>query len=65
MNGKPNGFGEIFNAENNKLIYKGQFTNGVIDKEGEYYYPEGFVYKGEFSFGKKHGKGVFIISNGK
>ena len=33
--------------------------------EGEYKYPDGSVYNGQWKFGKKHGLGTYIYLDGK
>lgn len=46
------------------LEYKGQFTRGVFDGEGELKFKNGDVYKGEFLNGQKHGQGKYSYKSG-
>jgi len=44
--------------------YSGDFIKGLPHGKGEYMYSAGIVYKGEFKFGKRDGKGILITKSG-
>ena len=63
-NGRQYRRGKVFDANNNNLIYEGQYKKGVKDGNGVYYYPSGEKYEGKFCNGIKEGKGVFYWKDG-
>ena len=44
--------------------YIGEFTNGLKNGKGTYYWNDGDKYVGEYKNGKKDGKGIFYFKNG-
>lgn len=54
INNKRNGQGKLILSD--KSYYEGNFKDGLYDGNG-YFKNKNFIYKGEFSKGKKHGKG--------
>ena len=55
--------GKVFD-KNNKLIFEGEYKNGLREGKGVYNYEGGEKYDGMFANGLKHGKGVFNWKNG-
>ena len=55
--------GKVFD-KNNKLIFEGEYKNGLREGKGVYNYEGGEKYEGMFANGLKHGKGVFTWKNG-
>lgn len=61
-----NGYGTIYNNEENQIICRGYFENDYII-EGTYHYSNGNIYVGEFSnthFAYRHGKGYILYDDG-
>jgi hypothetical protein len=48
---------------NDESLYMGEWNNNIMEGYGEYVYADGKIYKGLFLNGKKHGFGIYIISN--
>ena len=55
--------GKLFNP-NKKLIYKGEFLNGVKNGKGVQYFDNEGRYEGEFANDARNGKGIFFFPNG-
>ncbi len=49
----------------NSETYSGMFRQNLPNGSGDYYWPSGDYYKGEFVNGKKHGKGTMKLSDGR
>jgi hypothetical protein len=47
-----------------RAIYVGEFRNSMVDGEGNYGYPNGDVYEGEWYMNKRHGKGRYVDKKG-
>ena len=62
-NGEKSNFGKLYNEEG-KLIYEGEYKNGIRNGEGIYYYNNGLKYEGEFVNGLREGNGVFYWEDG-
>lgn len=63
---QANGYGTIYNNEENRIICRGYFENDFII-EGTYHYSNGNIYFGEFSntdFAYRHGKGYILYDDG-
>ena len=63
-NGKFNGKGTKYNQDN-KIIYEGDFVDGMMEGNGKLFYDNGSYYVGEFKEGKRHGDGNEYDKNGK
>lgn len=61
--GEKGGFGKLYNDEG-RLIYEGEYKNGLRNGEGTYYYAQGLRYEGEFVNGLREGNGVFYWEDG-
>ena len=55
--------GKVFDRSN-RLIFEGEYKNGLRDGKGVYNYQGGEKYEGMFAKGLKDGKGVFTWNNG-
>ena len=62
-NGEKSNFGKLYNEEG-KLIFEGEYKNGIRNGEGTYYYNNGLRYEGEFVNGLREGNGVFYWEDG-
>ena len=62
-NGEKSNFGKLFNEEG-RLIYEGEYKNGLRNGEGTYYYARGLRYEGQFVNGLREGEGVFYWEDG-
>ena len=62
-NGEKGNYGKLYNEEG-KLIYEGEYKNGIRNGEGTYYYARGLRYEGEFVNGFREGNGVFYWEDG-
>ena len=58
--------GKLFKDEYNnlKVIYDGEYKNGLRDGKGVYYFSNGDVYDGKFKNGNFEGKGTFTWEDG-
>ena len=58
--------GKLFKDEYNnlKLIYEGEYKNGLRDGKGVYYFNNGEVYDGKFKGGNIEGKGTLTWEDG-
>ena len=63
-NGRQYKKGKVFDINNNKLIYNGEFKKGVRNGNGIYYYKNGEKYEGKFVDGLREGKGIFYWKDG-
>ena len=61
-NGEKNNFGKLYNEEG-RLIYEGEYKNGLRNGEGTYYYARGLKYEGQFVNGFREGHGIFYWDN--
>ena len=61
--GQKGNFGRIFNEEG-RLIYEGEYKDGLRNGKGTYYYNGGCKYVGEFVNGNIEGNGVFYWEDG-
>ena len=61
--GEKGGFGKLYNDEG-RLIYEGEYKNGLRNGEGTYYYAQGLRYEGDFVNGLREGNGVFYWEDG-
>ena len=57
-NGEKSNYGKLYNDEG-KLIFEGEYKNGLRNGEGTYYYSGGLKYEGQFVNGLREGKGTF------
>ena len=57
-NGEKSNYGKLYNDEG-KLIFEGEYKNGIRNGEGTYYYSGGLKYEGQFVNGLREGKGTF------
>ena len=55
--------GKVFD-ENNKLLFEGEYKNGLKEGKGVYNYPDGDKFDGTFVNGLREGPGVFTWSDG-
>ena len=62
-NGEKNNYGKLYNEEG-KLIYEGEYNNGLRNGEGTYYYARGLKYEGNFVNGFREGHGIFYWEDG-
>ena len=62
-NGEKANYGKLYNDEG-KLIYEGEYKNGIRNGEGIYYYARGLRYEGQFINGLREGNGVFYWEDG-
>jgi hypothetical protein len=62
-NGEKSSYGKLYNDEG-RLIYEGEYKNGLRNGEGTYYYASGLRYEGEFVNGLREGNGVFYWEDG-
>ena len=62
-NGEKSKFGKLYNDEG-RLIYEGEYKNGIRNGEGTYHYNRGLKYEGEFANGLREGHGVFQWEDG-
>ena len=62
-NGDKSNFGKLYNEEG-RLIYEGEYKNGLRNGEGTYYYARGLKYEGQFVNGLREGHGVFYWEDG-
>ena len=51
-------YGRLFD-NSGKLLYEGNYKNGLRNGEGSFYYSDGSKYVGEFVNGYREGKGIF------
>jgi hypothetical protein len=42
------------------IVYEGQYVSDVKHGSGKYQWPDGRVYDGEWSNGKRNGRGVYV-----
>ena len=61
--GDKSNFGKLYNEEG-RLIYEGEYKNGLRNGEGTYYYARGLRYEGQFVNGLREGHGVFYWEDG-
>ena len=61
--GDKSNFGKLYNEEG-RLIYEGEYKNGLRNGEGTYYYARGLKYEGQFVNGLREGHGVFYWEDG-
>ena len=62
---ETSGIGKIYNAYNDSLLFKGEYSNGKKNGKGkEYDYFENLIFEGYYSNGKRHGKGKEYYDNG-
>ena len=62
-NGDKNTFGKLYDEEG-RLVFEGEYKNGVRNGEGTYYYSKGLKYEGEFVNGLREGQGTFYWEDG-
>jgi hypothetical protein len=62
-NGEKTKFGKLYNDEG-RLIYEGEYKNGIRNGEGTYYYNRGLKYEGQFLNGLREGQGIFYWEDG-
>lgn len=56
---------EYGDDQNKKTVsYIGNVEDGLIQGEGKMMWPCGTVYRGEFNYGCRHGKGILILPDG-
>ena len=63
-NNIPNGKG-IKYYSNGKILYEGDFVNGLFEGNGKYIWEDGEYYIGEYKNGLRNGKGIEYYANGK
>lgn len=64
-NRRPHGQGKWFkNSSKNAQMYKGDWVDGAVGKNGTIYYQSGKIYSGELLNGKPHGMGKIMLANG-
>ena len=61
--GNKSNYGKLYNEEE-RLIYEGEYRNGLRNGEGKYYYDKGLKYEGQFVNGLREGHGVFYWEDG-
>ena len=63
---EKNGNGKMYDANNNNLIFEGQFLNGKKNGKGKEYDKDGnMIFEGEYLNGLKNGKGKEYYKYGK
>lgn len=60
VRGELQGVGQLFTGEGGNLLYEGSWYNNVPHGRGTLKTADG-VYEGEFSRGRRHGKGLFTF----
>ena len=74
LHDRPHGAGEHVwgDAGGNKAIsrlmcniYRGEFSNGVREGHGTFFYSDGSQYTGEWLNNSKHGSGIFVTREGR
>jgi len=59
------GSGAIMSDQSSKQADEGgEYKNGLLDGEGFRHYPDGSIYRGSFSLGKRHGRGQLTRDDG-
>ena len=61
--GEKGNYGKLYNEEG-RLIYEGEYKNGLRNGEGIYYYNGGKKYEGFFVNGLREGEGIFYWEDG-
>ena len=56
------GYGAL--NKNNGEIYEGDFVNDKFCGEGNYFWPDGVRYEGQWQDGQKKGNGTMTYANG-
>ena len=62
-NGEKSNYGKLYNEEG-RLIFEGEYKNGLRNGEGTYYYSGGLKYEGQFVNGLREGNGTFYWEDG-
>lgn len=62
-NGKECGKGTLMTGDR-KLIYCGDWVEGIIQGYGTYHYVNGDIYVGDWRDGRRHGRGDYVFCNG-
>ena len=63
-NDLQNGKGMQYDSKKNKVIYEGNFKNGVRDGEGKMFFQNGDSYEGNFVNDVRQGHGVYHFKSG-